>query len=399
MAVTAHRPLIVHIVFSFDYGGMENGLVNLINRLPADRFEHAIIALSNVSEFRNRLQRDDVRMFALGKRPGNDLGVYARLWRLLRQLRPAIVHTRNWGTFDCNVIAWLAGVPARVHGEHGWDVHDPDGANRRHQQVRRLLGPLLRRFITVSEDLRRYLVDRVGIDTRRVTHICNGVDTERFHPRATSTEAAVAAAAAVEARAQCGFPVASFPPGCLVIGTVSRFSAIKDPQNLVRAFIELHATLGQTLPLRLCMIGDGPLRADCLRILAENGLAEHAWLPGARDDIPELLRAMDLFVLGSLREGISNTILEAMASGLPVIATRTGGNPELIIDGQTGSLVPVGDASALAEALATYVRTPALRQRAAQQARQAAVDEYSLATMTQRYLDVYKQLSAPEVTR
>src|SRR5688572_26603196 len=151
------RPLIVHIVFRFDYGGMENGVVNLVNNLPAGEFDHAIVALTEASEFRTRIRRSDVRVFALGKRPGSDLGAYVRLWRLLRKLRPTVVHTRNVGTMDCQVVAWLAGAPVRIHGEHGWDVHDPDGSNPKYLRVRRVLNPLTHGFVAVSRDLERWL--------------------------------------------------------------------------------------------------------------------------------------------------------------------------------------------------------------------------------------------------
>src|SRR5512139_3953504 len=114
------RPLIVHVIFRLDYGGLENGVVNVVNGLPADAFSHTIIALEDVRDFRQRIRSPDVGVFALHKRPGKDPGTYLRLYRLLKRLRPALVHTRNLGTLEGAVIALLAGVPARVHSEHGW---------------------------------------------------------------------------------------------------------------------------------------------------------------------------------------------------------------------------------------------------------------------------------------
>src|SRR5919206_53444 len=125
MAPTDPRPLVAHIVHRFDVGGLENGVVNLINRMPAERFRHAVIALTEVGDFRRRVQRDDVAFHALHKPPGQGLRVAPKLMRLLREIKPALVHTRNLGALEMALPAWWAGVPVRVHGEHGWDSHDP----------------------------------------------------------------------------------------------------------------------------------------------------------------------------------------------------------------------------------------------------------------------------------
>jgi glycosyltransferase involved in cell wall biosynthesis len=173
------------------------------------------------------------------------------------------------------------------------------------------------------------------------------------------------------------------------VGSVTRFSAIKDPLNLVRAFIEARRDpAGQAL--RLVMAGDGALKADAERLLRDAGAEEAAWLPGSRDDVAQLLREMDVFVLGSQREGISNTVLEAMATGVPVVATATGGNLELVQDGRSGRLVPPGDASALSRALLDYARDPALRERHGREARARAEQEYSLKRMLADYESLYR---------
>jgi len=120
------RPLIAHIVFRFDYGGLENGVVNVVNGLPESEFRHAIVALTEATAFSSRLKRADVSVHALGKRPGKDPAALLRLFRLLRTMKPTLVHTRNLATIEGALVAALAGVPCRIHGEHGWDVHDPE---------------------------------------------------------------------------------------------------------------------------------------------------------------------------------------------------------------------------------------------------------------------------------
>jgi sugar transferase (PEP-CTERM/EpsH1 system associated) len=368
------RPLIAHVLFRLDYGGLENGVVNVVNGLPGDAFRHAIIALTEASAFRERIRRADVQVYALDKQPGKDPLAYLRLYRLLRQLRPAIVHTRNLGTLDSALVGRIAGVPCRIHGEHGWDTYDPDGTSRKYRTLRRMLDPTIDRFVTVSQELQQWLIEHVGISSGKITRICNGVDTERFRPRASV------------GRSHLHGP--GFPPGSVVVGSVTRFSEIKDPLNLVRAFIEARrAAAGKAL--RLVMLGDGVLLPQAHSMLAEAGEADAAWLPGSRDDVPELMRDMDVFVLGSKREGISNTVLEAMATGLPVIASATGGNLELILDGRTGALVPAGDAGAIARVLLDYAAQRSLRLEHGAQARRRTEQEYSLHGMLAKYNELY----------
>ncbi|HKU15945.1 MAG TPA: TIGR03088 family PEP-CTERM/XrtA system glycosyltransferase [Steroidobacteraceae bacterium] len=370
------RPLIAHVVFRFDYGGLENGIVNIVNGLPAQEFDHAIIALTQASEFSSRIRRPDVRVYALNKQPGKDWGAYLRLWKLLRQIRPTIVHTRNVGTLDCQLVAWLAGVPVRIHGEHGWDIHDPDGTNPKYLRVRRLFDPFVHRFVTVSRDLQEWLVQRVGIRPAKVRQICNGVDTQRFEQSAST--------------ARQRLPAEYFPPGCCIVGSVTRLTEIKDPLSLVRAWLAVRAPLAaQGHDLRLALIGDGPLRGAIEAEIREAGAERCAWLAGSRDDVADVLRSLDIFALSSLREGISNTVLEAMATGLPIIASATGGNLELIEDGVTGTLTPPGDFASLAQALRSYVQDPAKRAAHGAAARRRAERMYSLSGMMNRYRELY----------
>ena len=368
------RPLIAHVLLRFDYGGLENGVVNVINGLPESEFRHAVVALTEATAFAGRLERADVGVYALKKRPGNDPAVLLRLYRLLRALKPTVVHTRNLAALEGALVARLAGAPSRVHGEHGWDVHDPEGRSRKYRALRRLLSPAIQRFVAVSVELEEWLVEVVGIPRAKVVRICNGVDTRHFSPSAGQPRQLL--------------PAERFGAGCVVVGSVTRFSSIKDPLNLVRAFVAASGDPAGAA-LRLVMVGDGALKADAERMLQEAGLTGHAWLPGSRDDVAPLLRELDVFVLGSAREGISNTVLEAMATGLPVIASATGGNLELLEDGVSGRLVAPREPLALARALLAYAADPALRAAHGAAARARAEQRYSLRSMIAAYRSLY----------
>lgn len=369
-------PLILHVILRLAVGGLENGLVNLINALPSDRYRHAIVALTETTDFRHRIRRADVPILALHKREGHDLRVYRNFWQVLRELRPAVVHTRNFPTLEFSVLATLAGVRGRVHGEHGRDVYDLDGLNARYNFFRKSAKLFVHHYVAVSEDLTQWLTTTVGVPQHRVTHICNGVDIQRFAPRRGQ-------------RTDIG------PPGLIaanafVVGTVGRMQTVKDQITLARAFVRLLTQRPELRNhVRLVMIGDGPLRVECQRILKEGNVAELAWLPGERDDIPTIIRAFDLFILPSLAEGISNTILEAMASGVPVLATRVGGSPELVSDGKTGTLVPPGDTEAMANAMCFYVTNPSVAGQYGQAGRACVEERFSMDAMIRQYLAVY----------
>jgi sugar transferase (PEP-CTERM/EpsH1 system associated) len=387
-ALPSPPPLIVHVVYHFGVGGLENGVVNLINRLPAARWRHAVIALTEVAAaMQARVARPDVTYIALDKRPGHLYSLYPRLYRLFRQLRPAIVHTRNLAALEAVVPARLARVPAVVHGEHGRDANDIDGRNVRLQWGRRLFSPFVTRYVALSGELERYLIERIGIAPARITRLVNGVDSARFMPRGRLRE-----------------PIADCPftdPRLFIVGTVGRLDEVKDQSNLARAFVAaLRRHPRARERLRLAIVGDGPLRQDVRRILAAGDAESCAWLAGERHDVAEVMRGLDCFVLPSLAEGISNTLLEAMASGLPVIATRVGGNAELMEEGLTGRLVARADPQALATEILHYFDDPPLARRHGSAGRSLVEKRFSLDLMVRRYDELYTGLlrgAAPPV--
>jgi sugar transferase (PEP-CTERM/EpsH1 system associated) len=368
--VTSH---IVHVVHRFDTGGMENGMVNLFNTLSPQRFRHTVVALTDYSDFRHRITAQRVDFHALHRPPGHGLGWATRLWKLLRQLKPDLVHTRNLAALEAQFVAAAAGIRATVHGEHGRDVFDLYGQNWKYNLLRRAARPLVSNYIAVSRDLESWLRQVIHVPPRKLHQIYNGVDSRKFHPRAG-------------ARPEFAHP------DSIVFGSVGRMVAVKDYPLLTRAFIQLMRQQPERAErARLIIVGDGPARAACLELLQGAGLAHLAWLPGARDDIAEIMQVLDVFVLPSKNEGISNTILEALASGLPVIATAVGGNVELVEEGVNGMLVAPGDVAEMAQALLFYLDAPARIAEHGENARRQAEQRFSIPVMAEAYAAVYEQ--------
>ena len=375
-ATTQSAPLIAHVVANFDTGGLENGMVNLLNRIPPQQYRHAVICLAGYTDYSKRIDNPAVDFYALHKRPGKDFNLYIRLWRLLRRLKPQIVHTRNLSALEAQFVAAASGVRARIHGEHGRDVFDLEGKNRKYNVLRKLARPLVKQYICVSRDLAQWLVDTVNVSPKRVKQIYNGVDMARFKVGGKQTIG----------------PEGFANSDSIVIGSVGRMVGVKDYANLVRAFHQLTQRV-PTLSsrLRLVIIGEGGERSKCQALIDELGLSDRTWFPGARSDVNELMRGFDIFVLSSLGEGISNTILEAMASGLPVVATAVGGNPELVDAKETGLLVPSADSPALAEALGWYVEHPQIMRAHGAAGRAAAERRFSMDAMVSQYSEIYAE--------
>ena len=373
------RPLIAHVLFRFDIGGLENGVVNLINRLPDWKWRHAVIAIDDVSPtFRRRVERNDVVFHALRKPPGHLLSQYPRLVRLFRSLRPAIVHTRNLAALEATVPAWLAGVSARLHGEHGWDVHDLDGGSGRYRRVRKIFRPFVRHYIALSDQIAFYLESKVGIDSACVTRIYNGVDTARFRPSDPRTSRRILPFTGAE---------------LFVVGSVGRMQPVKDHLSLIRAFARLSAgSAASQRRLRLVIVGDGPVRPSVEAAIREAGLEGQVWLAGTREDVSALMQSFDVFVQPSLSEGVSNTILEAMSTALPVIATRVGGNAELVVDGVTGALVSPGDDGSIAAAIERYFSQPTLALEHGAAGRRRIEERFSIQSMVAAYDAVYERM-------
>ena len=365
-------------MYRFDTGGLENGVVNLISHMPADAYRHAVLALTEVTDFKQRIQRTDVEFISLRKPPGQGVWQYPKLYKLFRKLRPHIVHSRNLAALEVQIPAWAAGVPVRLHGEHGRDADDLTGNNVTYQRVRRFYKPFVHHYIALSRDLDDYLVQKTGVPKTKITQVYNGVDTDRFCPAPTGTQPI----------SGCPFD----PAQHWLVGTVGRMQTVKDQTMLAHAFVQALALAPRLkTTLRLVMVGEGPLRAQAQAVLNQAGVSDLGWLPGERSDVAHIMRGLHTFALPSLGEGISNTILEAMAGTLPVVATAVGGNADLVVHGQTGFITPTGDPQAMAQQLVALASNPWQAQRMGQAGRRRVLANFSMQAMVSTYQRVYDQ--------
>ncbi|REL31143.1 TIGR03088 family PEP-CTERM/XrtA system glycosyltransferase [Thalassotalea euphylliae] len=376
---------IAHIVYSFATGGLENGVVNLINHLPENDYRHSIICISkHEPKFFSRIKTNNVRVYDLHKKPGKGIAWLVACWRLLKKIKPDICHSRNLNPLEAQIAAWFAGVSVRIHGEHGWDVNDLNGGNKKNQLIKKLFKLFVHRYVALSKESLSYLEHQINVPANKLTHICNGVDVEKFSHDTKGDD--------------FGFSTTSTRN--FVFGTVGRQVRVKNHQQLLDAFIKLkQSDIPNAQLAKLLIVGDGVLKDSLIAAAQQSEYYEDICFTGHRDDIPQTMAAMDVFVLPSLAEGISNTILEAMASGLPVIATNVGGNPDLIMaEHHNSHLVEVNDVTALSNSMAQYLIHQERLEIDSIKVREHCVKHFSIESMVTKYHDLYTSLYQQKVS-
>ena len=362
---------ILHILDSLKVGGLENGVINLINKLDRRKFMHTICCIRTAGPMATRLERQDVKIVSMNN-IAQDYAMPFRLMRVLKHIKPDIVHTRNWGTVDGIIAAKMIGIKRIIHGEHGREFVDQCGSNFKRNLIRKFL---LRRtccVVAVSEELKNWLIESIGIPEKRVVKIINGVDTEKFSPPINKSQA----------KRRLGIS-----SDFLVVGTVGRLDPVKNYEMLLKAI----CFVKETVPYKVVFVGDGPERPKLEEFVRVNHLPNIVFY-GEKHNVSDYLRTFDLFVLPSLTEGISNTILEAMACGVPVLATRVGGNPELVENHVTGELFTSGDHVTLSKRIEVFLSNKEKRDKFGKAARTRCERHFSLDKMVQKYDRLYSDL-------
>jgi len=375
---TAWPLRVLHVINSLGLGGTERGVLKVIEGLDPELFDQRVCAIRGAGSELGEHPALRGRILTAAKREGSGFEFLVfRLAALFRAYKPHIVHSRNWGGIEAILASRLAGVPSVVHSEHGYELDMMSGLPLRRRLIRRGFYSMCDALFAVSNELRDYHSRQGWISSERIRVIPNGVDTGLFAPNPE-----------LRCRLREQFGLSS---NSVVLGTVGRFVPIKAQGTLLRAAEQL---LAHGLNLHVLLVGGGA-ELDKLRDYASRStvLRDRVTFLGASLAVHELYQVMDIFVLPSIREGMSNTLLEAMASGLPCVATAVGSNSDLIADGQWGFLFSPGDIVGLAGRLEELVRQSELRTSFAIAARRQAVACYSLDRMLAAYAGLYSELA------
>ncbi len=357
---------ILYLITELSTGGAQVALLRLLKGLDRDRFYPTVACLYNGDgAVAQEIRALDTRVFDAGMRHKADLAALLHLYRWIRRVHPAILHTSLFhANLPGRILGRLAGVPIIVCSERTMAME----SEWRYRLNRWTIG-LVDRAITVSTSVRDFCISHIGLPTDKIALIRNGVELPEE-----------ALSSRQEARAELGLPFND-----LVIGTVSRLDPVKGVSFLVKA-------LSQIDNVCLAVIGDGPERAALESLANSLGVADQIHWTGHKRDASRLLPAFDLFVQPSLHEGLPNTVLEAMATDLPVVATAVGGTPEAVVDGVTGLLVPPRDPAALAEAITTLLRDPDLQRKMGRAGRERVEKYFSVERMVQQTEALYEEL-------
>ncbi|HET7208497.1 MAG TPA: glycosyltransferase [Terriglobales bacterium] len=371
------RIRVMHVVRTMATGGTEGGVRKLLSGLKTDEFEQSLCTL--ITDPMSNTPKS-TRVICLGRAPNQAAFLVPQLTRVFARERPDVVHSRNWAAIEAVAAAKLARVPVVIHSEHGRDMETMGPQPWRRRAIRRLSFRWADSVFCVSRELRDYYCQELGLpSTANIDVIPNGVDTNLFRPNP-------------EARRTVREMLAA-DSETLVIGTVSRLDPIKDQSTLIAAAATAYE---RGLDLRLVIVGDGVCRPALKEELAtRSALRARTFMPGEVSNVSDWLNGFDVFVLPSLSEGMSNTLLEAMAVGVTPVATAVGGNLEVIEDGISGLLVPPRSPDEVCRCLERLVSV-SLRRQLGGNARKRVLADFSLDSMLKKYALLYGGLLQPD---
>ena len=364
------RVRIIHVLHRMGAGGTELALRRVIAGLDPERFEHMICTVAPLPE---KELTGDAHFVSLQRSARKTGSLVADLSRFFLRVKPDIVHSRNWGAIEAVLAGKLTRVPRVIHSEHGRDIHTMNGDPWRRRVFRRICYSLANEVFAVSRELREHYARQLGLAPARIDVIPNGVDAGRFRPDASTRR---------RLRLQIGAADQE-----IILGTVGRLDPVKDHATLLLAAEQVIAA---GAPLRVVIVGDGPGKEQLqATIETSSSLRGRVVLAGESSKPEDWLNSFDVFALPSLSEGMSNTILEAMATELPSVVTSVGANPDLVEESKTGFLIRPRDVRGLADRILQLVGDRELRRKLGQRARQKVESEFSLQRMLENYSRLY----------
>ena len=367
------RPRLLVLTVGFTVGGAEQLVLMTAPRLQKMGFEVTVACLKGWDLLGDELEARGVKAVALGSRGATDLRAAGRLLALLRRERTQILHSHLFhANLAARVVGRIAGVPVVLTSHHDTDIW----MGLHHRLAERATAPLSDLVLTCSEAVRRYAMRAYGLSPGQVRTVLNATETPSEGTDLASRE---------RVRHELGAG-----PADLLLGTVGR---LDEPKKGLPVFLAAARILARDLPrVRFAVVGDGPARAAIEARATREGVSHRTVFAGTRRDIPAVMSALDLFVQPSLWEGFGVTLLEAMVAGRPIVASRVGGMPEVVRDGETGLLVPPGDPGALAAACAALLRDRDRAARLGHAGRKRVEAEFGIDRLVAELASLYRSI-------
>ena len=364
---------ILFVNYSLDVGGIETLVLEICKRLDKDSFEPSVCAFVKNGKLQKEFEESGITVHLLEKDAGISFALPQRIYRLLKEQSIDIVHTQNPASWlYCILPARFAGVPL-IHTVH--TAADYYGRHvRRWIILEHLLSRFTKRIVTVAGSLATFMKEREKVPGHKISVIYNGIHAEKYDKMIDVQKK----------KAELSLKDTDF-----VIGNVARFYPNKNHELLVRSFKEV---VNRMPHAKLLLAGEGPLKEHIQSLVQQMQLSGSVSLLGNRRDIPELLQVFDLFVLPSKREGFPIGLLEAMAAGLPVVASDVDGNGELVVNGSTGILIPSGDAKALTGTIISMAENKQRAREMGIKGKQRILEHFTFNKMMENYENLYRSV-------
>jgi sugar transferase (PEP-CTERM/EpsH1 system associated) len=370
------RVTVGHTIYAFNNGGMERGLLNVVNYGDREKFHHVILCLTEAGDFANLLAAPNCEVLELHKKEGNDWRLPWRIAAAARRRRIDVFHARGWPTLvETALGARLARVPGTLYVFEGKTFQDLQGIGFKRRWVQKAMIRSYQRVITLNRRMRADLAAECSLPEERIDIVANGVDVNIFRPREGRGQL----------RASLGLPAER-----LILGSVARLDPVKNHEVILRALVR--AANDGSRPFFL-LVGEGAHRAVLEREIQRLGLASDVRLFGYSDRIADLLNCMDLYIQSSFYEGFSHTLLEAMACGLPVVATDVGGTGDVLNEGREGFFFKPDDDETLASIIMRLRLDHQQRHLLGERARRRVSDHFPIQSMVRSYENLYLQLA------
>lgn len=367
---------ILHLFSTLPIGGAEDRLRTLLLNMDKDRFDPLVCCIGEKGVIGEEIASFGFEVISLNRMKHRrwDWRIVRDLTSLIRDRKIELMHTQLYhANMYGRLAAFRANIPVVIT-----ECNIYKSYKYKRKVINRFLGKRTDRVIAVSNSVRDYVLGRDGLDPAKVIVVNNGVDITRFKPAANKEK--------VEARRSLGIE-----PEVELLGTVSRLSTQKGLSFLLKA---LASILNRSPDLKLIIVGSGSLEEELKDEAARLNITDSVRFLGARRDVPDILKALDIFVMPSLWEGFPRALLEAMATGLPVVAARVGGVADAIEDSVSGLLVEPTDVQGLAASISEMLNDSALAERLGKKAREVVEADFSVSGMVDSMAKLYTEVLA-----